>query len=126
MLADVLKTDEVMSETVKIRQQSKNRKGYAGTDCHSERQTAKNIRAVGTCSERKARTPKENQAGWIGKNGVWAKKGGLITPTASLLLATRYVLKRIKGKGDLVRCLQNFLSPNRHTFNFPKCFFLYI
>jgi len=32
-----------------------------GTDWHSERQTAKNIRAVGTCStsERKERTPKE-------------------------------------------------------------------
>lgn len=125
MLADVFKTDEVMIETVKIRQQSKHLKGYAGMDWHSERQTAKNIRAVGTCSKIKDRTPKENQDGWIGTNGVWAKKGGLITPIASLLLATRYVLKHIRGKGGLVRCLQNFLSPNGINLIFGKVSVMY-
>lgn len=56
-------------------------------------------------------------------NGVWANKGGLIMPIASFLLSTRCALKHTKGTGVLVRCLHNFLSPNRHTINFRKGFF---
>ena len=72
ILADVSRMDKVTSDTVKKSHKLQNRKGCAGTDGHSERQTAKNFRAVGTCSKRKERTPKENHAlNRSGNEVVW-------------------------------------------------------